>query len=137
MTEDPQFVHSGAPGRRAPITTCTATAPRSSTLDLFDTSLRARRREGEGWVTAARARGDRCAGSRCGPTRVGTTPTLHDPTGTWASRPAWALGSEPVRPDGHVAWRTGESAVDSAQTLIGGCWTPCCPSAALTSPDTR
>ena len=121
MTEDPQFVHSGAPGRRAPHHYLHRDGTQISTLDLFDTSLTLLAgEEGEGWVTAARAAAT-VRGVPLRAYRVGTDADLHDPTGTWAkSAGVGPGGASLVRPDGHVAWRTGESAVDSAHTLIGG-----------------
>ena len=120
MTEDPQFVHSGAPGRRAPHHYLHRDGTEISTLDLFGTSLTLLAGEqGEAWVTAARA----AANGRGIPLRafrVGTDADLHDPTGTWAKSAGVGDGGAClVRPDGHVAWRTGEPADGDARTAIG------------------
>jgi len=120
MTEDPQFVPSGAPGRRAPHHYLHQDGTEISTLDLFDRSLALLAGEqGEAWVTAARA----AASTRGIPLRafrVGTDADLHDPTGTWAKSAGVGPGGAClVRPDGHVAWRTGESANGDAHTTIG------------------
>jgi len=104
----------GAPGARS----ASLPAPRRHpdlTLDLFDTSAdAARRRGGRGLGDRGPAPGDRArVPLRATASAPTPTCTTHRHLGQVGRRGPW--GASLVRPDGHVAWRTGESAVDSAR----------------------
>ena len=120
MAEDPRFVQSGAPGRRAPHHYLHRNGTEISTLDLFNTSLTLLSGDqDEGWVAAARAAAT-VRGVALRAYRVGTDADLHDPTGTWAKTAGVGPGGAClVRPDGHVAWRTADAADGDAHTTIG------------------
>lgn len=112
------YVPSAHPGCRAPHVWLSRADQRLSTLDLFGTSfVLLAGQTGTAWCQAA----TEVAHARRLPLyvfTVGTQGDLIDPGGSWAIIYGVEQdGAVLVRPDGHVAWRTGSSAPNPAQKL--------------------
>jgi hypothetical protein len=113
-----EYVPTARPGCRAPHVWLERTGQRLSTLDLFGTSfVLLAGQTGTAWCQAA----TEVAHARRLPLSVftvGTQGGLIDPGGSWAiTYGVEQDGAVLVRPDGHVAWRTGSSVPNPAQKL--------------------
>jgi putative polyketide hydroxylase len=112
------YVPTAHPGCRAPHVWLGRAGQRLSTIDLFGTSfVLLAGRTGTAWCQAV----TEGASARRFPLRaftVGIQGDLIDPGGSWATTYGVEQdGAVLVRPDGHVAWRTGSSAPNPAQKL--------------------
>jgi putative polyketide hydroxylase len=115
-----EYVPTARPGCRAPHVWLERAGQRLSTLDLFGTSfVLLAGRTGPAWCRAAAE----VAHARRLPLHaftVGPQEDLVDPDGTWdTTYEVEQDGAVLVRPDGHVAWRTGSSTLNPVQKLQG------------------
>ncbi len=112
------YVPSGRPGHRAPHVRLERDGERCSTLDLFGPGFTVLAGDsGSPWVDAAGAAGERLRIPMKG-SSIGSGCEFQDEHGDWMRQ----YGVNPdggvlVRPDGHVAWRSPNSAPDAVNVL--------------------